>query len=319
MRAPAGRRAALAAVAALAALAVAAPAAAFLPPVPSGSSVGDGVPLKAYASLSPAVHLFGDVLTAKVAVVADTKWVAPDRLQVSADFRPFEPVREPLVARVGSGRFEQITWTWTLRCVTLPCVPREPPSDRYHLFRFHPARIDYLDAKGQRRYGITASFPAVETLSQLSPGVVAFLARHNALKWSFTMAPVAAPRYRLSPGLIFWVALGLAGALALAGAALAGRWALRFRPQPAAAAPAATRTPLERALALFLWAREHGDDTLERKALERVADELAPAGQDLSEKAHALAWSPEPPDEEDVADLSEGARRGVSDTEEADG
>ena len=43
-----------------------------------GSSVGEGVPLKAYATISPTVHLFGDELTAKIAVVADTKWVDPD-------------------------------------------------------------------------------------------------------------------------------------------------------------------------------------------------------------------------------------------------
>ena len=82
--------------AALAALALAAPAASELRPVP-GSSVGDGVPLKAYASLTPPVHLFGDVLTARVAVVADTKWIVPRRLRVTASFEPYEPIRTPTV------------------------------------------------------------------------------------------------------------------------------------------------------------------------------------------------------------------------------
>jgi hypothetical protein len=301
-------RRAAAVVVALTALAAAGPAAAFLPPVPSGSSVGDGVPLKAYASVAPTVHLFGDELTAKVAVVADTKWVLPARLRVSADFSPYTPVHAPAQLRVGSGRFQQITWTWTLRCTTLPCVPREPPSDKYRVFRFHPAHIDYLDSTGKSEYGITASFPAVETLSQVTPGLVAYLTRHNALNWSYRITPVAAPSYRVSPGLVFWLALGLGGGLALAGAGLLGRWALRFRPHAAAAAaPGPPATALERALSLFVWARERGDDTLQRKALERVADELAPAGLELSERARTLAWAPETPPEEEVAELSESA------------
>jgi hypothetical protein len=64
---------------------------------------------------------------------------------------------------------------------------------------------------------------------------------------------------------------------------------------------------LERALGLFFWAREHDDETLQRKALERVADELPFDVHDLSETARALAWSREIPDEEDVQEISERA------------
>ena len=63
---------------------------------------------------------------------------------------------------------------------------------------------------------------------------------------------------------------------------------------------------------LFTWAREHGDETLQRKALERVADELGPGGLELSEKARALAWAPEAPPEDEVAELSESALRGAT-------
>jgi len=298
-------------VACAAAVPAAAPASGFLPPVPTGSAVGDGVPLKAYASLSPTVHLFGDLVTARVAVVADTKWVVPSRLRVTAEFLPYRPLRDPMIVRIGSGRFQQLTWTWTLRCSSSPCVPREPPSDKYHVFQFRPARIEYLDTKGKPAYGITANFPAVETLSQVTPSVSAFLARTNGLHWTYRVSPVAAPSYRVSPGLLFWLALGLAGAFALAGAALVGRWGLRFLPHGAARRSGPPQTALERALALVLWAHERGDDVLQRKALERVAGELAPTGGTLSEKARALAWSPDGPADEDVAELSEGARSGA--------
>ncbi len=126
------------------ALAAAAPAAATLPPLPSGSSIGDGVPFKAYTTLTPPVHLFGDPVTASIAVVADTKWVDPSRLRVTASFRPYQPVHAPTVLRLRTGRFEQITWTWTLRCLSAPCVPRYPPSDTAHIFRFPLAHVDYL-------------------------------------------------------------------------------------------------------------------------------------------------------------------------------
>ena len=47
-----------------------------------GSVVGEGLPLKAYAGISPSVHLFGDTIHAKLSVIADTRWVDPGRLRV---------------------------------------------------------------------------------------------------------------------------------------------------------------------------------------------------------------------------------------------
>jgi hypothetical protein len=291
--------------AAAAALLLAAPAAAVLPLIPSGSAVGDGVPLKAYASVSPTVHLFGDDLTARVAVVADTKWVKPLRLRVTAHFEPYTLVRRPTVLRLGDGRFMQMTWTWTLRCLTAQCIPSAPPSDKYRVFRFRAAHVDYLDAKGRRTFGITASFPKVEVLSQVSPGVADFLSRHNSLNWQYKLTPVGSPAYRVSPSLAFWGSLGLAAALAAAGLAVLGRWLLSFR-RPSVAVPG-TGSALDRALAVFFWARELGDETLQRKALERVADELETDGRELSEVARALAWSPGTPEDEDVQAISDRA------------
>jgi len=299
------RTAFLAALAAGAALAPS--AAALAPPVPSGSAIGEGVPLKAYATLSPPVNLFGDPITAHVSVVADTKWVDPKRLRVTTDFRPFVPVSQPQVVRVGHGRFEQITWTWTLSCLTAKCVPSSQPTDILRTFRIRPAEIDYLTLGGSRAYGLRAYFPAVRTLSHLSAGVVQELAQNHALAWRYTLAPVAAPRYRVSPTLLYRLALGLGIALAVAAALLAGRWALALRALRGSAERRGT--PLERALDLLVWARARGDDTLERKALERVADELRPDVVELSETARALAWSRERPGDDDLAAISEGARR----------
>jgi hypothetical protein len=292
---------------AAASLLVAAPAAARLPVYQTGSSLGEGVPLKAYASITPTVHLFGDSLTAKLAVVADTKWIDPMRLRVTASFAPYASTR-PSVYRVHVGRFAQVTWTWTLRCITAPCVPRLPPSDKFHVFHFTRARIDYVGLDRQPAYGINASWPPVEVLSQVSPGVAAFLRKTNHLNWRLGMTPVAAPTYRVSPSLLFWLALGLAGGLGLTALALAYRWYLVVRPRRAAIY-IEQGTPLERALAVLRYAHEHGDETLQRKAFERVAGELGiEQADELTRMARELAWSARTPEHEEVEEFAEQAR-----------
>lgn len=295
-------------LAAAAALACAAPAAGALPVFPQGSAVGEGVPLKAYASITPTVHLFGDELTARIAIVADTKWVDPRRLRVAADFTPYQSTKPPRILRLEIGRFAQVTYTWTIRCITVQCVPRVPPSDKFHVFRFHPARVEYITLNGKPLYGINASFPPVEVLSQVSPGVAAFLQKTSRLNWRIDFTPVASPTYRTSPTLLFWLAVGLGSALGLAALVLAYRWYLVVRPRRQAA-QIEQGTPLERALAVLRYAHETGDETLQRKAFERVAGELGVERADeLSRIARELAWSQRTPEDEEVEEFAAQAR-----------
>jgi hypothetical protein len=295
-------------LAAAAALALAAPAAAHLPLLDGGSSVGEGMAFKAYATITPTVHLFGDELTARVAIVADTKWIDPRRLRVAASFAPYEATSRPSVLRLRVGRFAQVTWTWTLRCVTDPCVPRLPPSDRFHVFHFPPARIDYLALGGKPAYGINASFPPVEVLSQVSPGVAAFLQRTKHLNWRTGLTPLPAPSYRTSPTLLFWLAVALCSCLAAAAAFLTRRWYLVLRPRQTAVEVDPVSS-LGRAIAVLRYAHEHGDETLQRKAFERVAGELSVERADeLTPIARELAWSPRTPEDEEVEEFAEQAR-----------
>lgn len=295
-----------------AALAFAAPAAATLPVYPTGSSLGEGLPLKAYASVTPTVHLFGDAVTARLAVVADTKYVDPQRLRIATDFLPYTALHESQL-RIRAGRFEQVTWTWTLHCLTADCVPESPPSEKFHVFHFRPVQIEYLALNGTPAYGITAAWPAVEVVSHVSPGVVAALLRTKQLNWRYQLAPVAAPTYRFPPTLVSWVALALAGLALAAAAVLARRWYFVLRPERAPPPPVAPRTTIERALAVLRWAHERGDETLQRKALERVADELA-AAEELTRMARELAWSPRTPEDAEVEDFAEQVR-GAADEE----
>jgi hypothetical protein len=294
---------------ALVALVAAAPAYARLPIFKGGSSLGEGVPLKAYATITPTVHLFGDSVTAKIAIVADTRWIDPARLQVRTDFAPYEPTKAPSVLSLKVGRFAQVTWTWTLSCLTTPCVPRVPPSDHFHVFTFHPAHIEYLQINRKPAYGITASWPPIEVVSQVSPGVVAFLQRTNRLNWRLGITPVAAPTYRFSPGFLFWLAIGVAGAFGLAALLFAWRWYLVVRPQRAVPVEVDASTPLDRAIAVLRYAHEHGDETLQRKAFERVAGELGVERADeLTLIARELAWSQRTPEDEEVEEFAEQAR-----------
>jgi len=294
-------------IAAGAALVLAAPAAAHLPVAGSGSAVGEGVPLKAYASITPTVQLFGDELTAKIAILADSKLVDPARLRVTTNFTPYQPAKQASVLRLQVGRFAQITWTWVLRCDTSPCVPRLPPSDKFHVFHFQPAHIEYLALDGKPKYGINASFPPVEVLSQVSPGVAAFLRQANRVNWRYDFTPVAAPTYRFSPSVVFWLAIGLGVLCVLAAVWFAHRWYLVVRPR-AAAVDIDPGTTLERALAVLRYAHRHGDETLQRKAFERVAGELGVERADeLTLIARELAWSPRTPEDEEVEEFAEQA------------
>jgi len=293
------------------ALVASAPALGAAPPV--GAGKGERLPLKAYATITPTVHLFGDAVTARLAIIADTTKIDPSRLHVAVAFEPYRPVHRS-VLRLTVGSIEQVTWTWTLRCLTQPCVPHRPPSDKYRVFEFQRAHIEYLDAAGRKVFAIAATWPPVEVLSQVSPGVVAYLAKARRLNWQFHVTPVASPTYRVSPGLLFWVALGAGIALLLAVPPLGWRWYRAVRPPPVVvAAPPAPTTPLDRALAFLTWAHARGEETLERKALERVADELVadgagPDADTLSRTARHLAWSPEVPEDEELETLAERAR-----------
>ena len=298
----------VAGLAVLAALAVAAPASADIPPVHGGSVIGRSLPLK----------VFGLDQSAGAPVRRRDHREGCGRrrpegrrarnVHVLVNFAPYTPVARPTVTRSNNGRLLQMTWTWTLRCLTVQCLPQTQSSQFSHVFHFHPARVEYLSPRSAVRYALDARFQRVEVLSQLSPSEIHALGTHTLI-WQDRITPVSHPNYRVSPSLVFWLSVALAIVVGAAGLALAARWALQFRPSRAAESTRPSSS-LERALTLFFWARAHDDETLQRKALERVADELPFDVHELSETARALAWSPEAPDTEDVEEISQ--RAGIS-------
>ena len=79
-----------------------------LPAQSRGTSVGEGVPFKAYATIDADRPPLRRLVTAKLAVVADTKWVDPARLRVHTDFKPYgrrgSPQRPTSSASAASSR-----------------------------------------------------------------------------------------------------------------------------------------------------------------------------------------------------------------------
>jgi uncharacterized protein (DUF58 family) len=107
-------------------------------------------------------------------------------------------------------------------------------------------------------------------------------------------------QYRLPPEAIGYTLLALAALLALGGGALALRVAFGagWVPRRSGAAP------LERILRELAGASSNGDSGRRRRALEDLARELEPVNEPLSVESRVLAWAPQDPPPEAIADLT---------------
>jgi hypothetical protein len=293
--------------------AVAAGVLAICPAAWAGSS---GVPpLRAYVNVQPALHLFGDTVHARLTVLADRRRIDPASVRVAATFAPYELVERPQLREVRGGRFDQLTWSWTLRCLSAKCLPGGSPKKESRVFRFPDAQVGTLRPDGKFDVRLTAAWPGVEVLSRLNPGVARDLRARGVYDWRYSIAPVAPPTFRIRPLLLSALALAVAASLVAAALAVAVLWYLGIRPR-AATAPRAEGTSLARALSFLTWAHKHGDETLQRKAFERVGDELGVVHTEngLSETAHELAWRPEPPEDAEVQTFARQARKAESES-----
>jgi hypothetical protein len=98
-------------------------------------------------------------------------------------------------------------------------------------------------------------------------------------------------------------------ALVAAAAWFGHRWYLVLRPHGVTAFAIDPGTTLERALAVLQYAHERGDETLQRKAFERVAAELGiERADELTRTARELAWSQRTPEDDEVEEFAEQAR-----------
>lgn len=231
----------------------------------------------ASAAVTSRQHLFGDTVSASVEVVVDRERVDPASVSLRTRFDPFEPVAGLRAERRDAGRLGRVRFSVELRCLEVECVSIRAART----FAF-PTGVVVADGE---RVG-AFRWPRIEVGSRVAQSVVASGSTAVGNAWRADVADLAAPTYRISPGVARVLLLGLAAVLALAAVAILVL-ALRRR------APARPRVPaLELALRLLEKARRSGEPAEERKALDLLSTELSRAGEStLAHTASELAWA----------------------------
>lgn len=297
------RRRVLLAVLALAALAAAGPAVLLLRE--DGGPESGLRPLRARATLSDRIVVFGDTVRAQVDLALDLRHVDPSSVKVRTAFDPWRRVEPVRVRRTDAGSSSHVRMTYVLRCLKQPCVPERDTLP----FAFAPARIEFRNRAGGRG-ALRAPFPRLVVHTRIGATDLA-----NAAPWRLDVR-VPDPSYRAAPGLLLALLLGGALVLLTGGGALAYLgWPRRhvepeLVPEPE---PELLPTPLEQALELLEDAARANGAGAERRSLELVAEVLAERGEEdgLAEAARALAWSPTTPGPEKTRSLAARVREAL--------
>ena len=223
---------------------------------------------------SPTVHLFGDSLTAQLAVVADTKWIDPHACASRRTSRPYQASTTAEVLRLQVGRFAAGDVDVDAPLPRRAVRPR-PPNERSSTSSAssRPRRVP-RSRTASRAYGINATGRRSRSSRRSAPASSGSSQLTKHINWRFGVGARRRSRRTASrPSLAFWLAIALATLAAAGAVLLGGRWYLAIRPRRRSC-DSLPGTPLERALAVLRYAHETGDETLQRKAFERVADEL---------------------------------------------
>jgi hypothetical protein len=284
--------------------------------VSSGGGSADSPPgaIQARSALLPGVVLFGDTLTARLDVILDRSKVDPGSVRVQASFAPWKPVAPPKqVRRDGSASSTYIEKTYVLRCLQASCTAQNDSI----VEDFDRARVSYIARDGTHRV-TQVKWPQLIVDSRYAQKTLS-AAGASAAPWKAALFSLPSLTYSISPSLLF--ALLLTGGLVLLLAAgglvyLARRRpAVRAAPPPPPPPPAPVLTPLERAFVLLELSERVDGAGDQRRALERVADELARRGEaELARAARTLAWSEPVPGTEQTTRFAASARSKITET-----
>jgi hypothetical protein len=247
-------------------------------------------PLRARATLSDRIVVFGDTVRAQIDLALDLRQVDPSAVKVRTSFAPWRRVEPVQVERTDAGSSSHLRMTYVLRCLKQPCVPERDTLP----FTFEPAQIDFVNRAGGRG-ALRATFPTLTTHTRIRPNELS-----NAAPWRLDVTSVPEPSYRMSPGLLLALLLGGSLLLLAAAGTLAylgwPRHHVEPEPEPEPE-PELLPTPLEQALELLETAARANGGSDQRRSLELVSEVLAERGEEdgLAQAARALAWSPTPP------------------------
>ena len=281
----------------------------------SAKSLQRGQLISVTASLVPQSHLFGEPLRVRIDATVDKRRVDPSRIELHTNWSPYKVIGSQQPVRRDVGNFTQLSWRARLHCVESDCLPGVGSVRR---FRFVQASLT-----SPAFTPVTIKWPEIAVVSRLDPIDLKRRPVITEVGQRFTDRPAAAippwradtrtldaVSYRLTPALVFWLAVAVALLLiAVAGVLVkplipTPRWLLRWLPpQP---------TPLERALREYERASRAGTDAEQRLALEYLAAELDRHGEGvLAWTASELAWSETPPNAERGDLLTVGVQEAI--------
>ena len=173
-------------------------------------SLPPGQSFAAKVDLTPTTSAFGDPLKATVHILLDRDRIDPDSIKVLARFRPY--TERTRIERVDSGNLTALTYTYTLHCLTLACVPPQGVDNTL--------RSDFWEARITSDLGsvLALPFPDARMIARVEqeefvPENAAEVERWPP-RWRAALA-LPEPSYLASPAL-------LSAVLAVLGLALAG-------------------------------------------------------------------------------------------------
>jgi hypothetical protein len=245
--------------------------------------------LVATATIDPLSSLFADPLTAEVDVLVNPHEVDPSSVQVEPTFSPFEIRSQSQSTVHGVGAATELRYRYTIECLTGACVPLLG-KPLHGGFVSTPIKLRPVQLAAKRRDGKTITdtiaWPPFSMHTRVTAEEAGLSTPH--FPPSFGAPPVS---WLFPPGLAGGVLLALAAIMLLGAGALVASVAagdtteLRLRRLP-------RLTPVERALRLAEHAAASGEVDEERKALERLAEELTRSGRgELADRARSLAWA----------------------------
>jgi hypothetical protein len=262
-----------------------------------GGSEGAPAPpedgLTAIASLEPRIVLFGDTVTARVDVALDRSAIDADAVRVAWAPAPWRHVRPPERTVETDGQVAHIRTTYLLSCLTRECAPARETEE----IAFPAARVSYPEGGSAGPTRVEAEWPSLLVHSRLG-GLDADRRDALAAPWRADFVSLPAVTYRMSPGALIAVLVGLAALLFGIAAVVTYRAWPRPVPEPEPEPPPPpVASALEQALALLESPVAMNGNEGRRRALELVADEVERVGDlELALAARALAWSPDAPE-----------------------
>jgi hypothetical protein len=245
-----------------------------------------GGPVSTVRSIVPAEPQFGDTVVATIEIFVDPRRVDPRSVKLDARFAPFA-ITSSTRSTTRTGGVTIVRVVDRLDCLGQGCLPKGDAAT----FRFPRLRVTYPGGT------LVSAWPAVRVHARVPAADL----QHPMLRVG---PPHAHPSYSLPPSPTGWTLIAVALVGALGGLTLLARATL---PSPLFARRS-RGTPIERIL------RELADGGMNgrsRSTLEQLARELEPLDEPLSFESRVLAWAPQEPDSEAIADLARRVRAAV--------